>query len=98
MALWIYAHNNGSEGATALKDALGIRKIRHEGSRFVGSPRHTVINWGAGQLTAQIERSRVLNRSEHVRTSANKLSFFRKMGRDNPIVPPWTESFDVATQ
>lgn len=44
--LHLFAHNPHSEGAAELAQALGIRRIRHEGSRYVGNANKHVINWG----------------------------------------------------
>lgn len=43
----IYAYKQGSASALALAAALGIKCIKHEGSRFKGRHNKTVINWGA---------------------------------------------------
>lgn len=92
----IYVWNEHSEGANNLKQEMGIRKIRHENSRFVGNPRKTVLNWGASELPDQVARCQIINRPEHVSVSSNKLSFFRKLGATSELIPPWTEDFDVA--
>lgn len=92
----IYVWNEHSEGANNLKQEMGIRKIRHENSRFVGNPRKIVLNWGASELPAQVARCQIINRPEHVSVSSNKLSFLRKLGATSELIPPWTEDFDVA--
>lgn len=75
--LHIFSHNENSEGARALAQALGIRRIRHEGSRYVGRPNKTVINWGSSRpLPPNVQGSRILNAPETIRTVTNKRTFF----------------------
>ena len=77
MTLNIFPHNPYSEGARALAEALNVRRIKRQNSRYVGNDRKTVINWGcAGALPEQVLRSRVLNKPEAVARVSNKLKFF----------------------
>ena len=91
----IYAHNEHSNGARLLSEALGARRIRHNNSTYRGSQRKTVINWGSSTLPANIAPSRVINRPEDVRLVANKLSFFEVVGRTTRT-PHWTTDIEVA--
>jgi glutathione synthase/RimK-type ligase-like ATP-grasp enzyme len=93
----IYVWNQHSEGANNLKELMGIRKIRHEGSRFVGRTSKVVLNWGASQVPEQVARCTIINRPEHVAITSNKLSFFQKLGHID-ILPEWTEDFDQASE
>lgn len=98
MPTWIYSWNFNSEGANLLKDAMGIRKIRHENSRFVGGPNKRVINWGSSQLPQQVLRCKVVNTPTAVSLCSNKRTFFRHIAQhDNDLLPPWTEDFNQAT-
>ncbi len=94
MTTWIYSHNEHSEGANALKEALGIRKIRHENSRFRGGPNKRVINWGASNVSDEVSRCNIVNPPDRVRVASNKLNFFRAVQPE--LLPPWTTSFDEA--
>ncbi len=96
MTTWIYSHNPGSEGATLLAQAMGIRKIRHEGSRFVGRANKRVINWGSSTLPDHVAACNIVNRPDSIRTAANKLEFFRRMGQDD--VPEWTTDMNRAIE
>lgn len=97
MGLYLYAWNKGSEGAKELANALQIKKLKHEGSKFKGSPRHTVINWGSSNLPDNINGSRILNAPASVVLCSNKLTFFRHVSKnDKVVIPPWTEKFDEA--
>lgn len=91
MSLYIYPYKMGSKSAAALAKALGCQQIRHVGSTFKGSNRHTVINWGASELPQQVHNSKVLNSQEAVRCAGNKLTFFKRLSVDNgPNLVPWT--------
>ena len=97
--MFIYSHNENSEGAKELARALSGKRIRHEGSAFKGAPKKVVINWGSSQLPEEVLKSRVLNPVEAVRRASNKLSYFEHLRSvaDAPRVPEWTTSSDVAT-
>lgn len=92
--VYLYSYNAGSNGGQELADALGVTRIRHDRSKFKGASWKTVINWGSGEVPREVQKCRILNRSERVHTSANKLSFFRLMtdARDPPRTVPWTNS------
>lgn len=86
----IYPYNMGSEGAKLVSRALRVPLIKRERSRFVGSPRKTVINWGCQELPREVNKCRIINDPRKVATVANKISFFRAVtaakGRDRAFV------------
>jgi len=87
----IYPYHSGSEGARLLARAMRVPRIKRDRSRFVGSPRKTVINWGCHSLPATVSRCRIINAPEAVATVANKLSFFRKVTNVRGLnIPKWT--------
>lgn len=59
MKAYIYTYNKGSEGAKALSQALKVKRIKHEGSKFRGGVGKTVINWGASKISDQATQERV---------------------------------------
>lgn len=109
MATKIYAYKQGSASALALSAALGIKCIKHVGSKFKGRERHTVINWGSSQLTDEVLKCQVLNAPENVKLASNKLEFFKRIRDfnvqqgigegDHPeprvSIPDWTEDKEV---
>lgn len=100
MSTFIYSHNPGSEGAKALKNALGIKAIKHEGSKFKASQKKTVINWGSSNLPDLVKGCNILNPHTATRKVTDKLECFKAMA-DLPIaknVPDWTTSPAVALQ
>ena len=91
MTLHIYAHNANSAGAKALSDALGVRRIRAEGSRYVGAPGKTVINWGSSSIPDHVRGSSIINRPEVISRVTNKLDFFRLCeSAGAPRIPEFT--------
>jgi len=90
--MFIYSHNENSEGAKALASILHSRRIKHEGSAFAGGPKKIVINWGGHAVPEEVGKCKVLNNPEAVRKNANKLDFFRLVSEapDSPRVPKWT--------
>lgn len=97
MVSFIYAYNPNSEGSKELRDALKIKGIRHENSRFKGSRDKRVINWGSSSLPPEVMKCTVVNRPELVALCSNKLKFFQKIKTvDNSIVPNWTTDMDEA--
>lgn len=98
--MFIYSHNEASEGAKELAKALGAKRIKHEGSSFVGGTNKIVINWGSRNIPTEVAKSKVINTAEALNTNANKLSFFRAVARSNdgPRVPRWTDDAKVAVK
>lgn len=93
--LFMYSYNMGSEGATNLARELGIRKIRHENSKFKGGLNKTVINWGSSNLPPEVMKSKVINDPKAVAIAANKLSFFQAV-KDKVSIPPFTTDLQEA--
>lgn len=100
MTLHIIPQNPNSEGAKELSKALNIKRIKREGSAYVGRPDKVVISWGNSQaLPGGVNRSRVLNKPEAVAGVTNKLRFFELCrGRETPRIPEFTTSRDTVHQ
>ena len=98
MTMYIYPYRTGSKAVKALARALGIRQIKRERSRFRGSLRKTVINWGCVELPKEAILCQVLNHPGAVHSATNKLSFFVTMqdAELNDLIPPWTADKRVA--
>ena len=89
----LYSYNQSSEGAKALAEALGIKRIKHEGKplNFKGH----LINWGASEFNRQFVADVVLNKPAKVKIASNKLLSFQAFG-DKVWVPPWTTDDETA--
>lgn len=92
MAVKIFAHNAGSEGARNLSTLTGYRRVRHENSRVNLGHRDTLINWGrAGDLPAHVAGAgRIINHPTSVRVAANKLLCFRLLQDAGVRTVPFT--------
>lgn len=99
-SLYVYAYNAGSHGAQELADALGVSRIRHQGSKFRGAAHKRVINWGATEVPVEVRKCNVANPPAAIANVNNKLRFFQRV-TDAPIPPrtvPWTNSKSVAQE
>lgn len=92
----IYSQNAGSEGAKHLAEALDVRRIRHEGSRYVPRPGHKILNWGSSNLPEYLKVATIINKPEAVAVAVNKLSFFNKLN-GNQFLPPFVTTLDEAS-
>lgn len=103
--MYLLPYKNGSRSARDLAEALDIKQIKREGSKFSGSKDKLVINWGSTTMSEEVAKCEVLNKPEAVLLASNKLNFFKAVGiwnrqqskRVNLItIPSWTEVKDVA--
>lgn len=92
--VYLYAWKEKSKGAKKLAKALGIKRIKHEGSTF--SPYgKTIINWGASTSAYDLSYMapfRVVNQFGKVRQVGNKALFFtgcKLAGTEGPRTPRW---------
>lgn len=86
----IYPYNPGSKSARALAEALGIKRIKHEGPPL--NIRETVINWGASNIRRPLPNvENVFNPPEAVKKASNKLSTLKILSGEGVCVPDWTE-------
>lgn len=96
----LFPYKNGSEGAKALADRLGILQIKKEGSRFKGRSDKLVINWGNSMSTEEVDKCAILNKPAAVAICSNKLSFFKHIQKGNEecgynssvFTPAWSTS------
>lgn len=87
----IFPYKMGSEGAKALAQALGVKRIKPEGSKFKGAAHKLVINWGCSKLPEEVLKCKVLNAPVAVSKASNKLSFFKAMAEAGVSIPRFTE-------
>lgn len=93
--VFMYPYKAGSESCAALAKALGVRRIKHDNSTFKGKQERTVINWGATEVPAEVNKCFVVNHPERVAIACNKLSAYRVL-EDEDLCPAYTEREDVA--
>lgn len=95
MSTFMFSYNPHSQGAALLSKEMGIRRIRHTNSKFKGSQRHIVINWGSSELPEEVLKTRIINHPNAVRLATNKLTFFNTV-KDKVSIPPFTTDFQEA--
>lgn len=96
----VYPHNEYSKGAKALSEGLGVKRIKHTNTRFVGGPTKTIINWGSARLPECIKDSAVINNPNDISVVSNKKSFFNLMSKSEqaPRIPAYTNSLEEAVR
>jgi glutathione synthase/RimK-type ligase-like ATP-grasp enzyme len=82
--IYMYAYSNASKTAKALAKRVGIKRLKHRGSRAKPT---VVINWGRG-----IPFPKVINDYKAVGTAINKLTAFYVLREAGISVPPFTTS------
>lgn len=93
---FMYVWNRVGEGGSALAEKLGLRRIKHENSRFIGSARKTVINWGSSTLPAEVMKCNIINRPELVKICADKREFFNTCDPETTV--PFTTEVNKALE
>lgn len=83
----LYPYNQGSKSAKALAEALGIKRLKHEGpiARV-----DTLINWGSSQFQRIISCANILNKPESIAKAVNKLQSFNAL-KGHASIPEYTE-------
>lgn len=92
----IYPYKPGSASAKALAEALGVKRIKHNGKALYNQGA-TIINWGASHLKRAIVHPATINSYESVAIAGNKLETFKALSGHVPI-PDWTEERVEALQ
>lgn len=98
MTINIYSWNEYSEGAKELASAMKVKRIKHENSKYKGSKKKIVINWGSSQLPDEVSKSKVINSPEAVAKCTNKLRFFEALAGKGVSIPDWTNDYDQAVK
>ena len=88
----LYPYNPGSKSAKSLAEALGIKRLKHEGpiARV-----DTLINWGSSQFQRIISCANILNKPESIAKAVNKLQAFNTL-KGHASIPEFTESLEEA--
>jgi glutathione synthase/RimK-type ligase-like ATP-grasp enzyme len=98
MTIKIYSHNYGA-GSRNLAEAMGVKILLKEGSRWRPRPRDKVINWGATRLPQHLFDAEVINHPDLVASVVDKRNFFLQCDGTQPFnVPRYWTSRDAAEQ
>lgn len=92
----IYSYNPGSESAKALAEALGIKRIKHEG-KDLNLKQSILINWGASKIERVMHGiKQILNMPECVAKATNKLHTFKALEEAEVSIPEFTTNKEEA--
>lgn len=86
----LFAYKPGSKSAKDLSRALGIKRLKHEGSRWKPRRGSVIINWGSSQLPARLVPCHILNNPLAVSVASNKLRFFQRLAGTGVRTPEFT--------
>lgn len=88
---FLYPYKMYSQSAKSLAKELGIKRIKHNNSKFKPNEDKVIINWGSSHLPDCLDDSAILNRPEDVELCSNKIKFFTYMNEFNNInIPEFT--------
>ncbi|AUR99147.1 hypothetical protein NVP1262O_61 [Vibrio phage 1.262.O._10N.286.51.A9] len=91
----MWAYKNGSVSAKALAEELGIKKLRHKGSKWNGKNGDVILNWGNSNPFPNVNGAKYTNSPEAVAVSCNKLKTHELLWA-KPYNLPYTVDIDVA--
>lgn len=101
----MFAYNQLSAGGDELSIALGIKRIKHVGSKFKGNSLKLLLNWGCsserlGTLSAasEIIRCGIINHPTKVDVAVDKVRSFNAFRDAGVSIPEFTSSKAEATQ
>ncbi len=93
----LYPYHQASESARLLSQALGIKRLKHKNSTFIGTKDDYIINWGCSSYKPSFGEARIINHPQFIQEASNKLKFFRLMDVPNgPRIPPYTDDSTIA--
>ena len=95
--MFILPYKAGSASAKVLGSELGAKRIKLEGSKFKGSPKKTVINWGSSSVSEEVAKCNIINHPDAVAIASNKLKFFNALDAYNDEVYEGEEGRVVRT-
>lgn len=91
----LYPYNQGSKSAKALAEALGIKRLKREGTPI--QIRGGLINWGCSSFPRKIAHDGVLNSPDCVAVAVNKLQAFNAL-KGHASIPEYTEVVPEASK
>lgn len=86
----IYPYKVGSNSVKALKQALGIKSIKLNNSRFRPSPNKTILNWGSSSLPEKYWNCKIFNHPNAVELASNKFFTLRNLLENQVSIPNYS--------
>lgn len=94
MRIWIYTGDKPSNGAKALCEAPGFKRLRT--GNFV-KPTDVIVNWGTSKAAPVIGPA-LVNMPQAVARAANKFHTFSALAGEDVNTVPWTANMAVAKE
>lgn len=96
MGVYLY-RAKASDGANAVAERMGIKKIALRNSKYVGKPEDIIINWGSSTLPDAVGKLPiVINKPECVAVAVDKLKCFNRLSDGMVRVPGYTDDIQRA--
>ena len=106
MPTLLLPYKQGSASANNLASALGIRKMKLEGSKLKDRASNIILNWGNSTADlSHLNNVKIINQQDKVKLATNKLRFFQTINEfnenitvetDKIIIPEWSTSQEEA--
>ena len=94
----VYPYSSVSSSAKSLSRALGVKRIKREGSRYTPKEGDTIINWGSSSMPDKLLVKNLLNKPEAVKDASNKLSAFKVLDKAGISIPVATTNKETAKE
>lgn len=91
----LYPYSPASASAKALANALGIKRLKHEGRLVV---EQDIINWGSSHISRPFDGCRVWNMEHAVANACNKLTTLTLLQQAGVAHPQFTEDRGEAVE
>lgn len=92
-----YPYKTGSNSVKNLSEAMNMKVIKREGSKFKGHKDKIVINWGCTYMPEEVMKCNILNKPAAVAIASNKLTFFESV-KNVVNIPEYTTKTEVAKE
>lgn len=98
MSTKLFSYNRFSKSGKALADGMGIKRIKHTGSRWKPCVYDTVINWGSSVLPDNLQGVIILNSPDKVVTATDKIAAFDALTVNEVPCPVYTTVHETALE
>lgn len=92
MMKYILPYKTASKSARALSEATGYPILGDDIQIVRGKPSIKIINWGKGEVNAEIRKCTIINDPTAICRAVNKLEAFTKLSEKGVSIPQYTTS------
>lgn len=93
---FVYSFKYDCDNAIMLKNALGGKRIKLEGSTYTQKADHVIINWGSSKCPYDGTGAKVINKPVNVSMAVNKSLCFDMLRNEGIPTPKITRSKKIA--